>query len=175
MLTKQIKSQHISEMSSHFEKAQASFIIKFQGLNVEQFTNLRTQLRSKKSQIKVMRNTLVRKALEGNALQEKFDKFLSGTNAFVFAFEDISGTAKVLSEFAEDTLLELKTGLVGENLLSDKEIGRLASLPSLDELRAQLLSVFSAPAQKLLRVCNEVPSSFVRVLSYSTKNNKSGK
>lgn len=172
MLTKQIKSQHISEMSSHFEKAQASFIVNFQGLNVEQITDLRNQLRAKKSQIKVMRNTLVRRALEGNDLQEKFKKFLSGTNAFVFAFEDISGTAKILSAFAGDTLLKLKTGLVGENLLSGKEIKYLASLPSLDELRAQFLSVLSAPAQRLLRVFNEVPSSFVRVLSCSTKKNK---
>ena len=172
MLTKQIKSQYVSEVSSHFEKAQASFIVNFQGLNVEQMTDLRDKLRSKKSQMRVVRNTLVRKALEGNDIQEKFNKFLAGTNAFVFAFEDISGTAKVLSEFAEDTSLALKTGLVGEKLLSAQEIGHLASLPSLEELRAQLLSVFSAPAQRLLRVFNEVPSSFVRVLSGSTKNNK---
>ena len=169
MLTKQMKSQHISEVSSHFEKAQASFVVNFRGLNVEQMTDLRNQLRSKKSQMKVVRNTLVQRALEGNSLQEKFNPFLSDTNAFIFAFEDISGTAKVLSEFAEDTPLTLKMGLTGGNLLSEKDIGYLASLPSLDELRAQLLSVFSAPAQKLLRVCNEVSSSFVRVLSGSTK------
>ncbi|MDE0151601.1 MAG: 50S ribosomal protein L10 [Bdellovibrionales bacterium] len=169
MLTKQIKSQHISEVSSHFEKAQASFVVNFQGLNVEQITDLRNQLRSKKSQMKVVRNTLVRRALEGNDMKEKVNKFLSGTNAFIFAFEDISGTAKVLSEFADDTPLALKTGLVGEKLLSEQEIERLASLPSLEELRAQLLSVLSAPAQRLLRVFNEVPSSFVRVLSGSTK------
>lgn len=170
MLTKQIKSQHISEMSSHFEKAQASFIVNFRGLSVEQMTHLRSQLRSKKSQMKVMRNTLVQRALEGRPLKEKFSSFLSDTNAFVFAFEDISGTAKVLSEFAEDTPLTLKTGWTGGNLLSEKDIGYLASLPSLDELRAQLVSVFSAPAQRLLRVFNEVSSSFVRVLS--TKKEK---
>ena len=172
MLTKQIKSQHISEMSSHFEKAQASFIVNFRGLSVEQMTDLRNQLRSKKSQMKVVRNTLVRRALDKLPLQEKFNPFLSNTNAFVFAFEDISGTAKVLSEFSEDTPLTLKTGWTGGNLLSEKDIGYLASLPSLDELRAQLLSVFSAPAGKLLRVFNEVPSSFVRVLSSSTKKEK---
>ena len=102
-------------------------------------------------------------------MKESFGPFLSGTNAFVFAFEDVSGTAKVLSDFADETSLSLKTGLVGEKLLSEKEIGHLASLPSLEELRAQLLSVLSAPAQRLLRVFNEVPSSFVRVLSSSTK------
>lgn len=169
MLTKQIKSQHISEVSSHFEKAQASFVVNFQGLSVEQITDLRNQLRSKKSQMKVVRNTLVRRALEGNDMKEKIDKFLSGINAFIFAFEDISGTAKVLSEFADDTPLALKTGLVGEKLLSEQEIESLASLPSLEELKAQFLSVLSAPAQRLLRVFNEVPSSFVRVLSGSTK------
>ena len=169
MLTKQIKSQHISEVSSYFEKAQASFIVNFRGLNVEQMTDLRSQLRSKKSQMKVVRNTLVRRALKDHNLKEKFNSFLSDTNAFVFAFEDISGTAKVLSEFAEETPLTLKTGLAGENFLSEKDIGYLASLPSLDVLRAQLLSVLSAPAQRLLRVFNEVPSSFVRVLFGSTK------
>ena len=157
-------------MSSHFEKAQASFIVNFRGLNVEQMTDLRNQLRSKKSQIKVMRNTLARRALESCRLQENFNKFLSDTNAFVFAFEDVSGTAKVLSDFAEDTSLTLKVGLAGENLLSEKDIKYWACLPSLDELKVQLLLVFSAPAQKLLRVCNEASSSFVRVLSSSTKN-----
>ena len=170
MLTKQIKSKYVSEMSSHFEKAQASFVVRFQGLNVEQMTDLRDQLRSKKSQLKVMRNTLVQRALKGRPSREKFDGFLSGANAFIFAFEDISGTAKILSDFAEDTLLELKIGQVGEQFLSEKEIGHLASLPSLDQLKAKLLSVFSAPAQKLLRVFNEAPSSFLRVLHCSTKN-----
>jgi len=172
MLTKQIKSQYVSEVSSHFEKAQASFIISFHGLNVEQITDLRNQLRSRKSQMKVVRNTLVRRALEGSDVQEKFNKFLSGANAFIFAFEDISGTARVLSEFAEGTSLALKTGLMGEKLLSEQEIGYLVSLPSLEALKAQLLAVLSAPAQRLLQVFNEVPSSFVRVLSGSTKNRK---
>ncbi len=172
MLTKQTKSQYVSEMSSYFERTQASFMVRFQGLSAAQMTDLRNQLRSKKSQLKVMRNTLVQRALEGGPQQEKFRGFLSGANAFVFAFEDVSGTAKVLADFAEDTDLELKVGKVGEKFLSEKEIGRLASLPSLDKLRAELLSVLSAPAQKLLRVFNEAPSSFLRVLHCSTKNKK---
>ncbi len=166
MFTRENKSKQIDEVSEQFKNAQGSFVVEFNKMNAKKMTDFRTRLRSKNAQVKVMRNTLVSRALELHTeLKEAYKGSLRGSNVFVFALGDVSETAKVLSEFAEDIeTLKLKKGVVGEEVLNAKEIKQLAKLPSLDVLRAQLLSVLMGPASKFVRTLNEVPSSFVRVL-----------
>ena len=173
MLTKERKEKQISGFASDFEKSEAGFIVQFQGLDVEQMTQLRSQLRKADSQIRVIRNTLAKRVF-GKEKSQNLEDSLKGSNAFVFAFKDAARTAKVLSEFAEDTeFLTLKQGLIGEKVWSGKDIQKLASLPSLDELRAQFLSLLSQPATGLVRVLGEPAGSFARVLNaYVSKNKK---
>ena len=165
MLSKQLKSKQVSELSDRFEKAQGSFVIHFQGLNVEDMTHLRGKLRSKKAEIKVIRNTLAKRALENFEIKKELQEVLSGSTAFVFAFEDVSGAAKVLYEFSEDTALKIKKGVIDSKVLSEKEVEMLAKLPSLDELRSKLLILFSTPPSQLLRVFCEPMGGFVRLLN----------
>lgn len=171
MLSRAEKEQQISEVSSHFKKSNGNFVIGFQGMNVEQMTTLRNELREKQAQMKVIRNTLMTRALSQHPqLKEAFSDSLSGVNAFVFSFGDAGETAKILSNCSEDTeILKLKKAVIGEEILSAKDIQRLAALPSLNELRAQMLALMQAPAGSFVRVLNEVGSSFVRALSAGMK------
>lgn len=166
MITRADKAEKIAQLSDSLSRAKATFLVDFNGLKVEQVTNLRKTLHKNNSEMKVVRNTLARLALKdhpdaGQALGE-FD----GTNAFVFAYEDASASAKALSDFAKDVeQLKLKTGVMEGKKLDAAKITYLATLPSKDELRAQLLSVMLAPATQMVRVLNAAPSGFLNVLN----------
>lgn len=118
MLTKEKKTKQIEQFSSNFEKAEARFIVQFKGLNVEQMTDLRFRLRKNQATLQVIRNTLSKKVLEKSPeLKEITDSSLKGANAFVFSFGEASQTAKVLSEFAEDTdILKIKQGILNQQV-----------------------------------------------------------
>jgi large subunit ribosomal protein L10 len=167
MLTRAQKAERISALSDNLSRAKATFLVDFNGMNVEQVTDLRKKLHGIKTEMKVVRNTLAQLALKDHpesdaALQGEF----VGTNAFVFAYEDPSASAKALAEFSKDVeALKLKTGVMEGQKLDEGKIKYLATLPGKDELRAKLLSVFMAPATNAVRVMNAVPSGFLNVMN----------
>ena len=161
------KAEEISTLSQQFSKMKAAFLVDFKGMNVEQVTSLRKKLRGAKAEMRVVRNTLAKRALkEYPKTDAVMHDTLVGTNAFVFAFEDVSAPAKILSDFAKDVeQLQLKIGVMDGTKLDQEGIKYLATLPSKEVLRAQLLGVFSAPMAKFLGQLEAAPSSFVRLLS----------
>jgi large subunit ribosomal protein L10 len=167
MMTRAIKEQEVKNLSEKFKKAKAAFLVDFKGMKVEQVTQLRKKLHPAEGEMKVVRNTLAKRAIAefpaiGGALNSSF----KGTNAIVFAYGDVAATAKTLTAFAKDVeLLQLKTGVMDGQGLDSAKISFIATLPSKDVIRAQLLGVFLAPATKLVRTMKEVPASFARVLA----------
>ena len=167
MMTRATKEQEISALKEKFSKAKAAFLVDFKGMKVEQVTSLRKKLFPVESEMKVVRNTLALRALSDYpeskaALENSF----TGTNAIVFAYGDVSASAKTLSQFAKDVeIFQLKTGVMENQKMDASRIQYLATLPSKDVLRAQFLGVLNAPATKLARTIKEVPASFVRVLA----------
>lgn len=166
MMTRTIKEQEVKAIGEKFAKAKAAFIVDFKGMKVEQVTDLRKKLHPAESEMKVVRNTLALRALKAYPDMEKaIGTSLKGTNALVFAYGDVSAAAKTLSNFAKDVeIFQLKTGVMDGQQLDENKIKFLSTLPGKDQLRAQLLAVFNAPASKLVRTMNEVPSAFARVL-----------
>lgn len=166
MITRADKEQSVKAITEKLTKAKASFIVDFKGMKVEQITDLRKKLFSLESEMKVVRNTLAKRALDVMPeVKEELSSSFKGTNAFVFAFGDISATAKALTNLAKDVeVFQLKTGVMDGKTLDEGKIQFLSTLPGKDQLRAQLLGVLCAPASKLARTLNEVPSSFARVL-----------
>lgn len=173
MMTRSTKEQEIKALTDKFQKAKAAFLVDFKGMKVEQVTQLRKKLHPVESEMKVVRNTLAIRALQGFPEMEKaISKSFKGTNAIVFAYGDVSASAKTLSTFAKDVeLLQLKTGVMDNQAMDASKITYLATLPSKDVLRAQLLGVFQAPASKLARTLNEVPASLARVLNAKATQN----
>ncbi len=166
MMTRAQKEQEVSALTEKFRKAKAAFVIDFKGMKVGQVVDLRKKLGPLEAEMKVVRNTLAKRALkdfpEGPELQPK----LRGTNAFVFAYGDVSAPAKALTQFAKDVeMLQLKTGMMDGKTMDQAKIQFLSTLPSKEVLRAQLLGVLQAPGTKLARTLKEVPASLVRVLA----------
>lgn len=167
MITRAIKEQEIKNLTDKFSKAKAAFLVDFKGMKVEQVTSLRKKLHPVGAEMKVVRNTLAKRALAGfPEVSEALATSFKGTNAIVFAYEDASALAKTLSTFAKDVeLLQLKTGVMDGKKMDQNKIQFLATLPTKDVLRAQFLGVLQAPGTKLARTLKEAPASLVRVLA----------
>lgn len=174
MLTKVEKTEQINSISQAFSKAKAAFVVDFQGMNVEQMTGLRKSLSKVNCEMKVVKNTLALRALKEHPKSDQaISDVFTGTNALIFAYEDVSATAKVLTEYGKDNeTFKLKTGVFEGEKLDKNKIKFLSTLPSKDELRSQLLRVFMAPATNMARVLNAAPASFLNVMNaYKDKKN----
>lgn len=156
------KDTDIKLISEGFAKAKGAFIVDFKGMKVEQVTNLRKKLHAAESEMKVVRNTLARRAFKDHPVADQaFAANMTGTNAIVFAFGEVIAVAKALAEFGKDVeALKIKSGMMDGEALDSKKINFLATLPGKDQLRAQLLMLFKEPSARLARVLNE----------YATKN-----
>lgn len=167
MITRDTKANQISQLSERFAKAKAAFLVDFKGMTVEEVTGLRKALRTQDAELKVVRNTLAIRALADHpSYKVPLESNLFGTNAIVFAYSDVSATAKSLTAFVKDVEeLQIKSGAMDGRALGEAQIKYLATLPPKPELQAKLLGLFNAPATKFVRTLNEVPSKFVRLLA----------
>ena len=156
MITRAIKEEQIKDLAAKFAKAKGAFIVDFKGMKVEQVTNLRKKLNAAEAEMKVVRNTLAKRAFKDHPAAEKaFADKMKGTNAIVFAYGEVVPTAKALADFGKDVeVLQIKTGLMDGEALDEKKIKFLATLPGKNELRAMFLGVLQAPGSKLARCLN---------------------
>jgi large subunit ribosomal protein L10 len=157
MMTRATKEQEIKVLTDKLSKSKGAFIVDFKGLRVEQVTNLRKALNKSDSEMKVVRNTLARRALKDfPQVDAAISTSMKGTNAIVFSYGEVNATAKALADFAKDfELLQIKTGVMDGEKLDDAKIKFLATLPGKDQLRAMFLGVLQAPGSKLARCLNE--------------------
>lgn len=167
LTTRAEKEAEISSLSEKLGRAKATFVVDYKGMNVEQVTAVRKKMSSIKSEMKVVRNTLAIRALKDHPKSETaIANDLIGTNAFVFAYEDVSASAKALSQLSDEMEhLKLKTGVMEGDKLDKTKIKYLATLPSKDALRAQLLSVMNMPATNMVRLLSAAPRSFLNVMN----------
>ncbi len=176
MITRLRKEEQVKSLSESIQKAKAGFLVDFQGLNVEQITKMRKELRNEGlADMKVCRNTLFKKALDDYPeVKEHLQSKLTRSNAFVFAFGEPSKVAKILSNYVEQTeTLKLKTGFLDGKGINLVDIKTLATLPTLEVLQAKFLSVLSAPLSNLLAVFSAAPQGLLQVMgSYKEEKEK---
>lgn len=166
MMDRAQKAQVIDGLVDRLDRASAAFVVDFKGMNVEQVTNLRKTLTGVDAEMKVVRNTLAKRALTAKPEHEAISDIFVGTNAFVFAYGDASAPAKTLVDFSKDVEhLEIKAGLMEGQALDEARIKYLGNLPSKDVLRAQLLGTLAAPGSKFVRTLAAVPGGFARLLA----------
>ena len=166
------KQAMVSEVSAQLKGAQAVIVAEYRGLDVEHITQLRAKARKSGLYLRVLKNTLARRAVQGTPF-EKLSEQMSGPLMYGIAADPVAG-AKVLSEFAkENELFVIRGGAMPNAVMSAKEIKALALLPSRQELLAKLVGTLQAPIAKLVRTMNEVPARFVRTLA-AVRDAKSG-
>jgi large subunit ribosomal protein L10 len=155
----------VAEVKAVAETAQSALAAEYSGLTVSEMTELRKQAREQGVYLRVVKNTLARRAIEGTDFECMQDE-LSGPLILAFSQEDPGSAARVVKGFAkEHEKLVTRMLAIGGEVLPAEDLERLASLPTLDEARAMLLGVFQAPASQLVRVLNEPASSLARVLA----------
>lgn len=163
-LTLDAKKAIVEEVNSIATEAPSVIAAEYIGLTVTEMTELRNAAREAGVYLKVVRNTLARRALE-NTQFECMRNNLVGPLLLVFSNNEPGSAAKVVHNFAKDNKkLAVKLISLDGNLLEPSEIFKLASLPSLDEARATLLRLFSSPLTKFVRILSEPTAKFARAL-----------
>ncbi len=159
-----VKKTIVSELSEVLSDAQTAIVAEYRGLTVAQMTVLRARAHALGVHLQVVKNTLVKRAVEGTpfaCLQEQ----LTGPLLFSAAADPVA-CAKVLVEFAKDhEHLVVRSGAMDGAAIDGNAIKALSRLPGRDELLATLTATMQAPMVKLVRTLNEVPGKFVRTLA----------
>jgi large subunit ribosomal protein L10 len=163
-LTLQQKQDTVTQVSAQLAKAQALIVAEYRGLGVGAMTGLRAKARGAGVHVRVLKNTLARRAVRGTQF-EKLSEQLSGPLVYGFAQDPVAG-AKVLADFAKDNeRFVIKGGAMLNALMTAKDVKVLATMPGRQELLAKLVGTMQAPIVKFARTLNEVPGKFVRTLA----------
>jgi large subunit ribosomal protein L10 len=164
------KAESIETLKGVFEGAGAVVVTHYLGLTVAEMTELRGRLRKEGATLKVVKNTLVQKALDGS-VGEAGDALFTGPVAIAYAPDPVSA-AKVATQYAKDNdKFTVVGGLMGQTVLDQNAVKALASLPSLDQLRAKLIGLLQAPATKVAGVLQAPAGQIARVIgAYAAKD-----
>lgn len=163
-MNKTQKEAVVGTMTERLGRAKALVLTDFTGLKVEQMTTLREQLREKGFEYAVVKNTLLKRASEGQAASVLADK-LTGPNGLGLSYEDPVGLAKALVDFAKtNPKLAIKAGVLSGKLISPEQIADLAKLPGREQLLSMLLGALQGVPRNLVGTLAAVPRSLLNVL-----------
>ena len=163
-LNRKEKAVVIDEVAGEIANAQSVVIAEYRGLDVASVTVLRKQARESGVYLRVLKNTLVRRAIADTSFDGLSDQ-LVGPLMYAVS-EDPVAAAKTMADFAKtNPNLVIKGGAMPNSLLDEAGVKALASMPSRDELLAKLLGTMQAPITQFVRTLNEVPTKFVRGLA----------
>lgn len=159
------KKAIVAEVSDVASSALSAVAAEYRGLTVEEMTALRREARNNGVYLRVVKNSLARRAVEDTefaCMQEG----MTGPLILAFSQEDPGAAARVIKDFAkEHKLLEVRMVSIGGQMLAPNEIDVLAKMPTYDQAISLLMAVMKAPVEKLARTMNEVPGKLVRTVA----------
>lgn len=163
-LNRQEKAVVIEEVTARVAAAGAMVLAEYRGLEVGKITNLRKQARENGVYLRVLKNTLARRAVAGTPYEQLADQMV-GPLIYGISADPVQA-AKVLVEFAKSNdKLVIKSGALSGSVFDANGVKALATMPSREELLAKLMGTMQAPVTKFVQTLNEVPSKFVRTLA----------
>ena len=154
----ELKKQVVSDIVKKFQDAQSVIIVNYSGLTVEQVTGLRAQFRAAGVEYVVLKNTLVRRALQELNI-EGLDEVLNGPSAFAFGMNDPVSPAKIISDFIaknKTEVISIKAGLLGSEVMSMDQIKSLAETPSREVLLARFIGSLQSSIAGFVRVLDAI-------------------
>lgn len=158
------KKAVVAEVAAQVADAQAIVVAEYRGLVVADMTKLRAKARESGVYFRVLKNTLVRRAVAGTPFEGLADQ-MSGPLAYGISSDPVA-VAKVLHDFGKgNDKFVVKAGAMRGKVMNKADVAALAALPSREELLAKLLGTMQAPVAKFVRTLNEVPSKFVRTVA----------
>ncbi len=164
------KAEAIEDLKGVFADAGAVVVTHYLGLTVAEMTDLRGRLRERGAKLKVVKNTLAQKAMDGST-GEKGDALFTGPVAIAYA-PDPASAAKVVTDYAKtNDKLVVIGAVMGSTVMDARGVGSLATLPSLDQIRSSLIGLINAPATKIAGVLQAPAGQLARVFNaYATKD-----
>ena len=168
------KAETVSGIRDRFARMTSAVFLDPTGMTVAEVTKLRDTFRAKGVQYRIVKNTLVKKAIADQPYAKKLDAPLRGMTGIAWSFEEPSMAARLLKDISkENEKLKIKAGLLDGEVLTAKAVeDQLATLPSKDEMRARLLATLNAPAQRFVMLLNAPARELVGVLA--AKQRKDG-
>jgi large subunit ribosomal protein L10 len=154
----------VAEVSKELAKAQAVILAEYRSVPVKDMTELRRKARGVGVYLRVLKNTLARRAVAETPFKGLTEKMV-GPLAYGISADPVA-VAKVLQEFAKDNeKFVIKAGAMPNVVMSAREVAELAKMPSRQELLTKLVATMQAPIAKFVRTLNEVPGKFARTLA----------
>jgi len=151
MMNKQAKKNYVEEMKKNFTSNDSVMIAQYQGLSVTELDELRKELRNKGILFKITKNRITKLAIKETQVKD-LEKYFTGPTAAAISSDPIT-TAKILTKFAKShEKLKIVAGFMDGKVLDQKEVAIIATLPSLEEARAQIIGILATPAQKLVSI-----------------------
>jgi len=167
------KKAVVEEVAAIASTALSAVAAEYRGLTVDEMTSLRVKARNEGVYLRVVKNTLAKRAVEGTEF-ECIKDGLTGPLLLAFSQEDPGSAARVIKDFMkEHKKLVVKLVSVGGELLDASELERLSTLPTRDQAISLLMAVMKAPVEKLARTLNEVPGKLVRTVA-AVRDEKEG-
>ena len=158
------KANIVSDLAEKLNRSPFLLVTDYQRMKVDQFGELRSRLAPAGAEVRVVKNSFLKRAMADSGMPDVGDK-LTGQTAIVMGEKDVAPVAKILKLFAaEFKIATLKIGVVDKAVLSTSDVEALAELPSREILLSKLLGLLLAPATQLVRVLNEPASAFARLL-----------
>jgi large subunit ribosomal protein L10 len=160
--SKQQKDKLVAQYTDWIKQSQGVFILSYNKMTMKEIDALRSKIRESGGEIHVVKNTLMKLAMDqvGIAEQDVFD----GSTIASFAFNDAPGLAKILTDASKSEIFAIKGGFLGSEVLTPVQVRSLADLPPLPVLRATLLGTLLAPASKLVRTLAEPARGLAAVI-----------
>jgi len=158
------KASIVSDLSEKLNRSPFLLVTDYQRMKVDQFGELRNRLAPAGAEVRVVKNSFLKRAMADSGMPDVGDK-LTGQTAIVMGEKDVAPVAKILKAFAaEFKIAALKIGVVDKAVMSTSDVEALAELPSREILLSQLLGLLQMPATQLVRILNEPASAFARLL-----------
>ncbi|MFM7384443.1 MAG: 50S ribosomal protein L10 [Microcystaceae cyanobacterium] len=169
--TRENKNEVVAEVKGLIEASQMAMVIDFQGLTVAEISDLRNRLRPLGATCKIAKNTLVRRAIDGQEAWQPMQEYLKGTSALLLLKDDLGGAIKAYKSFQKDTKkTELRGGVLEGKALSKADVEAIGDLPSKEQLMAQIAGALNAVTAKVAIGIKEVPASIGRgIKAYAEK------
>ena len=159
------KKALVAEVNEVAANALSAIAAEYRGMTVAQMTEFRAKARSEGVYVRVVKNTLAKRAIDGTEFECLADS-LTGPIILAFSTEDPGSAARVVKEFSEDCEdLVTQVIAIGGEVYPSSDLDRLARLPTLDQARAKLLGLLQAPAGKFVRTIAEPQAKLVRLLA----------
>jgi large subunit ribosomal protein L10 len=168
-MRKEEKSAVVGDLAEKMSRASVALISEYRGMTAGESTEMRQRLRAIRGELRVAKNTLIRRAIKDTPFAP-LDEKLGGPVGIIFSFADPIELAKTVTGMRElGDKFKLRGGVIDGKLLAAEEVQALAALPPREVILAQLLGLISAPATRLARLLNEPGSMLARVIDAMAK------